>query len=69
MAIEEISKRFRYVPMTDHKQITSSSKIREEAMVLADMIDIYCTESRQKSIALTKLQECVFWVNDCIAKN
>ena len=55
MALSEIAARFAHHEMTDEEK-THSNKIREDAMNLADIIDIYCPESREKSLALTKLE-------------
>ena len=68
MALREIAARFAHHEMTDEEK-THSNKIREDAMNLADIIDIYCPESREKSLALTKLEECIMWVNKSISHN
>lgn len=43
--------------------------IREQAKALAYHLNANCPESREKSIALTKLQECVQMANAAIAIN
>lgn len=43
--------------------------IREKAKELAYMIDELCPESRERSLAFTKLDECVMWANASIARN
>ena len=43
--------------------------IRETALGLARHIDKNCPESREKSLAVTKLEECVMWANASIARN
>lgn len=43
--------------------------LRERAKGLAYLIDEYCPESREKSLALTKLEEAVMWANAAIARN
>jgi len=43
--------------------------IRENAMGLAMLINDNCPDSREKSLAMTKLEECVMWANASIARN
>lgn len=44
-------------------------RLRDEAKVLAKMINVECPDSREKSLAMTKLEEAVFWANASIARN
>lgn len=68
MAIEDVTSRFKFIEMSDEKK-QAFEKIREEVLSLADITDIYCPDGREKSLALTKLQEFMFWVNACISHN
>ena len=43
--------------------------IRETAKELARVIDEKCPDSREKSLALTNLQQAVMWANASIAIN
>jgi hypothetical protein len=43
--------------------------IRTYAKDLAKVIDTHCPESREKSLALTNLQQAVMWANASIAIN
>lgn len=43
--------------------------IREKAKELAYLIHEICPESREKSVAMTKLEESVFWSNASVARN
>lgn len=43
--------------------------IREIAKGFAMFIDENCPDSREKSLALTKLEESVMWANASIARN
>lgn len=43
--------------------------IREYAKELAYLIDELVPDSREKSLAMTKLEECVMWANAGIARN
>ena len=44
-------------------------ELREKAKELAELIQQDCPESREKSLAFTKLQECVMFANASIAIN
>lgn len=68
MAMEDVTSRFKIIDMTDGKK-RAFEQIQEEVLNLADITDIYCPDSREKSLALTKLQEFMFWVNACISHN
>lgn len=58
---------------TYHKPLGNQPKryeeIRNEAKVLARTIQGACPESREKSLALTNLQQAVMWANAAIAIN
>jgi len=43
--------------------------LREKAKELATLIDMCCPDSREKSLAMTKLEECSMWANASIARN
>lgn len=43
--------------------------IREKAKELACLIDREVPDSREKSLAMTKLEECSMWANAGIARN
>jgi hypothetical protein len=43
--------------------------IRAKAKELAYLIDGVCPNSREKSLAMTNLEQSVFWANAAIARN
>ena len=43
--------------------------LREKAKECALLIDEMCPDSREKSLAMTKLEEAVMWANASIARN
>ncbi|WP_418252070.1 DUF7681 family protein [Gordonibacter urolithinfaciens] len=43
--------------------------IRGKAKELAYLIDELCPDGREKSLAMTKLEECSMWANASIARN
>lgn len=51
------------------KQAEKHELIRNKTKELAYLIDDMCPNSREKSLAMTKLEECAMWVNASIARN
>lgn len=43
--------------------------IRRKALQFADMLVVCCPDSRELSLAITKLEEAVFWANAAIARH
>lgn len=65
---KEMYNRFSY-----HKpkpnQAVSYHGIRNQGRLFAELINRRCPDSREKSIALTKVEEAVMWANAAIARN
>lgn len=65
--IVEITKRFTYhAPKQD--QIPRYTELRETVFALAMGLCQTCPQSRELSVALTKLDEVVMWANAAIAR-
>lgn len=45
------------------------NQLREKAKELAYDIENLCPNSREKSLAMTKLEEAIMWANASIARN
>ena len=66
----DINNRFTYhPPIQELNQADRYGEIREEARMFALMLTNECPESRERSLAITKLEEAVFWANAAIARN
>ena len=63
-----IEKNFTYQAPKDGQPMKYSI-IRENAKNLALILNDMCPDSREKSLALTKLEETVMWANAAIARN
>lgn len=64
----DIEKRFTYhapKPGQPEKYVA----LREKGKELAYLIASLCPNSREKSLAITKLEEVTFWANAAIARN
>ncbi|HEC65500.1 MAG TPA: hypothetical protein ENI23_09410 [bacterium] len=65
---QDLENRFTYhEPKGDQTQ--TYEELRSRALKLAHLIDESCPDSREKSLAITKLEEAVMWANASIAKN
>jgi hypothetical protein len=66
--ITDIDNRFVYHgPKADqHKRYED---IRKNALAFAKLINEACPDSREKSLAITALEEAVMWANASIARN
>ena len=66
--IEELESRFTYhAPNED--QIERYDLFRKMALNFALIVLRFCPESREKSLAMTKIDEAVMWANAAIARN
>jgi hypothetical protein len=64
----DLENRFTYHPPRDD-QPDRYQQIRDQALGVARMINNECPESREKSLAITHLEEAVFWANASIARH
>lgn len=61
--------RVRFVYHAPRKdQVPRYEKLRAQVFELALLFDRTCPDSREKSLALTKLEEAVMWANASIAR-
>jgi hypothetical protein len=68
MANQQIENAFTYhAPKGD--QAERYTEIRDKAKELALLLDVRCPNSREKSLALTNLEQAIMWANASIARN
>jgi hypothetical protein len=65
----EINKRFNYHQPQSDEVIDRLKNIRKYAHNFANLINYSVPQSRELSLALTKLEEAMFWANAGIARN
>ena len=66
--MSDIKKRFTYhAPKPGQPQ--KYVEIRDLGGALAELVDSLCPESREKALAITKIEEAVMWANASIARN
>jgi len=68
MAQQEIHNRF-ISHSVSQEWLEIMDTVRGGALGLAQFIDEEVPQSREQSLALTKLEEVVFWANAAIARN
>ena len=66
---QDLENRFTYHLPATEEQISRYASIRATALALAEHILNNTLESREQSLAITKLEEVVFWANASIARN
>jgi hypothetical protein len=64
---EELSIRFTYHAPKEGQPDTYTA-LRKRAHQVALMIDDACPDSREKNLAITKLEEAIMWANAAIAR-
>lgn len=68
MDVSVLISNFNYRKMSE-KQIEDSQNVRELGVKLALLIDEVIPDSREKSLAITKLEESIMWANKGISLN
>ena len=68
MTVDDLAYRFKQHEVSE-EALRKSRKLRDDITSIADIIDIYCSDSREKSLALTKLEECLFWCDADLVRN
>lgn len=64
----ELGNRFTYHPPKEGQPERYVS-IRQGGLTLAKLIDELCPDSREKSLAITSIENAVFWANAAIARH
>jgi len=66
--IPDIEKRFTYHPPKEGQPIKYEA-LRTAFKDLAYLVEHYCPDSRERALAMTKLEESNMWANAAIARN
>lgn len=66
--MDDLEKRFTYHP-PKNDQAKQYDVIRKHMLDIASFLDAYIPDSREKSLAITKLEEATMWANAAIARN
>lgn len=68
MDTPDLDNRFTFHPATP-EQGERYTHIRAEAKAFAEYVVAHTPQSREQSLAITKIEEAVFWANAAIARN
>ena len=64
---KEVKIRFTYHAPKEGQPVKYKD-IRDAGRLMADLIVVSCPESRELALALTKIEEAIFWANASIAR-
>lgn len=68
MELADLKNRFTYHPPKEGQPATYE-RIRAAGLRLALLVNSEAPEGREKSLAITKIEEAVMWANAAIARN
>lgn len=68
MTPEDIAHRFAFHAATTQEKRDEHTSVRQRCRQLADALNEQLPEGREKSTAITKLEEVMFWANAAIAR-
>lgn len=68
MEKEDIDNRFRFHSAPDEEKRNAHSAVRGLYADLAHQVNERLPEGREKSLAITKLEEAMFWSNAALAR-
>lgn len=67
--MSNLENNFKYHPPKTEETIKAHEAVRENCKNLAETLSLYVAPSRELSLALTKIEEAMFWANAGIARN
>lgn len=69
MTPDDITHRFAFHPANTEEKRNAHGSVRHACLDLADFINAKLPEGREKSLAVTKLEEVMFWANAALARD
>lgn len=67
-AIAELNHRFAYHPPRTRQRVSDHEHVRELCRQAANQMDARLPEGREKSLAITKIEEAMFWAQASLAR-
>jgi hypothetical protein len=68
MAPEDIANRFDFHAATTEEKRNEHTSVRQACRRLADELNERLPEGREKSLAITNLEQVMFWANAAVAR-
>jgi hypothetical protein len=66
---DELSRRFNYHPPDTEKKVENHQRVREACRAAAEeIVEVTGAPSREQSLAITHLEEAMFWGNAALAR-
>lgn len=66
---KDIENRFAFHPATTEEKRDAHTSVRQNCRVLADFLNDKLPEGREKSLAITHLEDTMMWANASLARN
>lgn len=68
MTTEDIANRFRFHPAITPGRQDAHEAVRTDCRELAEALNALLPEGREKSLAITNLEQTMFWANAAVAR-
>lgn len=68
MTPADIENRFAFHPASDEEKRDAHTSVRQNCRALADFLNEKLPDGREKSLAITHLEEVMFWGNAALAR-
>lgn len=66
---DDLARRFNYHKPNTQEKVDSHQQVREVLLEAADaIVEVTGSATREQSLAITKLEEAMFWANAAIAR-
>lgn len=68
MSVQDLEHRFNYHPPTTDQRRRQHEMVRADCLSLAQTLNESLPDSREKALAIAKIEEAMFWANAALAR-